>query len=147
MKSIRKAFIAAFIALAAFSADAQNNSGNIGATILTSAARTATPVNTTDQTNVAYSSAHIIINVSAYTAGNYTPHVQAKDPVSGTYYDILVGTAISATGITILKIGPGIGAIANGSAQDFLPKTWRVSMVGAGGQSMTFSIGAFLLAE
>lgn len=111
-------------------------------TLLASAAQTSASVVTADQSNKYYRGLHVIINVSAYAAGNYTPRIQGKSPLTGAYYDILVGTAISATGTTILKVYPGIATLANGAASDLLPATWRVTMTGAAGQSMTFSIEA-----
>lgn len=117
---------------------------NLPVTVLASAARTATTVTSADQVNDSWSSAHVIINVSAYTSGNYTPKVQAKDPVSGTYYDLCVGTAISATGITLLKVGPGFAASPNAICGDMLPRVWRISLAGASTPVMTFSVGAFL---
>lgn len=123
------------------------NTNNMAAQILASAARTAVTVNSGDQTNCCYPSVAVIMNVSAYTTGNYTPVVQGKDPVSSTYYDILVGPAISSTGITIIKVGPGIVPLTNASAADWLPRVWRVQIRGAASPSMTFSIGAFLGAQ
>lgn len=117
---------------------------NLATQILPSAARTAATVDSADQTNSGWRGIHLIINVTAFTSGTYTPHVQAKDPVSGTYYDILIGTAISATGLTVLKIYPGMATISNGASADFLPRIWRVHFVGASSPSMTFSVGAFL---
>lgn len=123
-------------------ADAQLQ--NLATQILPSAARTAATVASADQTNSGWRGVHVVINVSAYTSGSYTPYIQSKDPVSGTYYNVLVGNAISATGVTVLKVYPGMATIANGAASDFLPRTWRVYFVGASSQSMTFSVGAFL---
>lgn len=117
---------------------------NLATQILPSASRTAATVDSADQTNAGWRGVHVIINVSAYVSGAYTPYVQAKDPVSGTYYDILVGSAITATGITVLKIYPGMATISNGASADFLPRIWRVHLVGASTPSMTFSVGAFL---
>jgi len=89
---------------------------------------------------------HVIIDVTAITA---TPSVvatlQGKDPVSGNYYNLLVGVAIVATGTTVLKIYPGITALANASANDVLPRTWRVNLVHADTDSITYSVGAVLV--
>lgn len=119
-------------------------SGNLSGVLLPSAARTAASVATIDQTNCCWKGGHVTINVTAYTSGNYTPVIQAKDPVSGTYYPVLSGTAISSTGITVLKVYPGIGAVQYGSTSDVLPKVWRVLLTGASSPSMTFSVGMFL---
>lgn len=118
---------------------------NTQETVLASAARTAS-VDSTDFTNHNAKGLHIIVNVSAITA---TPSIiaaiQGKDPVSGNYYDLLVGTAITTTGINVLKIYPGIGQIANGAASDLLPRIWRVSIAHADVDSITYSVGANLV--
>jgi hypothetical protein len=136
--------VGVIFALASFSVRAQTNTGNLTATILPSAARTAATVNSTDFTNNTWRGAHVIINVSAFTSGTYTPRIQAKDPISGNYYDLLIGPAIAATGTTVLKIYPGIVASPNAAASDILPRTWRVQVNGAATPSMTFSVSAFL---
>lgn len=138
---MKRALIAlVFLLLPFTSAAAQSNWYG---TALASAARTAAQVNSADLSNPGARGVHVLINVSAYTAGNYTPKIQAKDPVSGTYYDLLVGVAMSGTGIQVLKIYPGIATVANGAAADILPYTWRVQVNGAAGQSMTFSVAYF----
>lgn len=123
---------------------AQGQTTNASYTVLASAVQTTTPVVTADQTNLYYRGGHVIINVSAFTAGTYTPTIQGKNPITGAYYDILVGPAIGSTGVTVLKVYPGIATLANGAASDTLPKVWRVSLAGAAGQSMTLSIAASL---
>jgi hypothetical protein len=117
--------------------------GNTELSLLASAART-TATQSADQTNFNARGLHVIIDCTAW-AGNFTPSIQGKDPVSGNYYDILVGNAITAIGTTVLKIYPGIGAIPYGSASDILPRTWRVSIAVAGASSNTYSVGAALV--
>jgi hypothetical protein len=118
---------------------------NASIPVLRSEARTATTVNSIDMGNFGYRGAHVMVNVTTATSGSYTPHIQAKDPISGAYYDVLVGPAISATGITILKIYPGINSITNGSASDILPSTWRMQLIGASTPNMVLSVSAYLL--
>ena len=114
--------------------------------IQASAARSEATFNVADQTNNgAWKGVQVIVNISARTSGSYTPHVQAKDPVSGNYYDLLVGTALNGTGTTVLSVYPGIAASANVSASANLPRTWRVQLIGASTPSMTLSIGGVLL--
>lgn len=125
-------------------AEARAQVGNLQSTILPSAARTAAQVNSADQNNLTWGGVTVIVNVTSFTAGTYTPKIQGKDPVSGNYYDILTGTAIGATGTFTLKVYPGITAAANASVSDMLPRVWRVQLNGATGQSMTFSVGANL---
>lgn len=119
------------------------NATNLPVIVLPSTAQTAATITTVDQTNTYWRTGVFFVNVSAYTSGNYTPHIQSKDPVSGTYVDLLVGTAISATGITIMDIGYP-SAIPNVSTPAILPRTWRFELVGASTPIMTISVGAVL---
>lgn len=111
-----------------------------------SAARTAT-TDTADQTDENAEGVHVIIDVTAVTGTTptLTPRIQGKDPASGGYYDILVGVAITATGMTVLKVGPGLAATANAAASDVLPDVWRLRCdIGGTTPSFTFSVGAVL---
>ena len=113
---------------------------NAAATVLASAARTIA-TNSADITNVNYRGAHIWVNVTAYTAGSITVTIQGKDEVSGTYYTLLVSPAIVATGLTVLKVYPGITAAANASASDIMPRLWRASVAVGSADSVTYSVG------
>lgn len=108
--------------------------------LLASSARTAT-VSSVDQRNPGWQRVHVIVNVSAYTSGTWTPRIQGKDPASGSYYDILVGAPITSTGLTVIKAGPGLWPRSLGSTPDFVPVTWRVQMTGTATPSATFSVG------
>lgn len=118
--------------------------GNSAATVLASEARTAT-VDSTDQTNHNARGAHIIINISAGSGFSLVPKVQAKDPVSGAYYDLLVGTAITTTGTVVLRVFPGATPASNLVANDMLPRVWRVRVEHADTTSATYSVGAALV--
>jgi len=113
---------------------------NLIGTLLTSAARTTT-TDSADVNNTSTRGAHIVINVTAYTSGLWTPIVQGKDPISGNYYTILTGPTINGTGTTVIKVYPALTAAANSVANDFLPRTWRVRMSGGATPSATFSVG------
>ncbi|KKM96117.1 hypothetical protein LCGC14_1181370 [marine sediment metagenome] len=113
--------------------------------LLASLARTAN-VNTPDQTNFGHKGLHLIIDVTAINlTPSVVPTIQGKDPLSGKYYDLLVGVAIIATGTTILKIYPGIVAAANVAASDILPLIWRLQLVHADADSITYSVAAALV--
>lgn len=133
-----KRLLVALLLLLPLLAAAQNSGG----TLIPSFAYTAT-VSSNDMDNGQFRGVHVIVNVSAYTGGTFTPKIQGKDPASGTYYDILVGPAIAATGATVLKVYPGILASGSAAAQDILPKTWRVTVIGASTPSATLSVGFF----
>jgi len=113
--------------------------------LLASLARTAN-VDTPDQTNFGHKGLHLIIDVTSVTlTPSVVPTIQGKDPLSGKYYNLLVGLAITATGTTVLKVYPGITASANVSASDLLPQIWRVRMVHADVDSITYSVGAAVI--
>lgn len=109
--------------------------------LLPSVARTAT-VNGTDQNGRRFG-VHVIINVTAATA---TPSVvfriQGKDPASANYYDILVSVAVTAIGVTVLKVFPGATVAANLAANDMLPAIWRVRAEHGDTDSITYTVSA-----
>jgi len=115
---------------------------NDNTTILVSQARTATE-NSRDILNRNAKGCHIILDVTSVTA---TPSIvvtiQGKDNLSGKYYTILSGSAVTGTGTTVYKIYPGITASANVSASDVLPGVWRVSVSHADTDSITYSVSA-----
>ena len=115
-------------------------------TILASAARTAT-VNSPDITNWVGKGAHVVIDVTADpSTASVTFTIQGKDETSGVYYTILASAAIAAVGTTVLKVYPGLTAATNTVANDILPKTWRVRAVAADAESLTYSVGASVIA-
>lgn len=113
-------------------------------TIAASAARTATFTSDDFQNIDSAKGGHLIVDVTAGTGFNLTPKIQGKDSVSGKYYDLLIGVAITATGTTVLKIYPGIAVSPNVAASDILPRTWRVVVTAADATSATYSVGVSL---
>ena len=109
--------------------------------MLASAARTAS-VNTADHTNHGARGIHVIIDVTSITSSpSVVFTLQGLDTASGKYYDLLVSAAIVATGTTVLKLYPGITPVANGAANDILPRAFRVEVVHADTDSITYSLG------
>lgn len=143
---MRAALTLLIACLLAFSAQAQNIEGSL----LTSSARSAT-ANSTDRDNPSWRGVKVVINMTAYSAGTWTPRIQGKDVLSGQYYDILVGPAVTSTpgSPIVMRVYPGITPSAADSdnptfgaaASDALPRTWRFQMTGASTPSGTFSAG------
>lgn len=118
---------------------------NTNETLLASAARTAA-VNSADFVNYNARGIHVITDISALTAtGQITVTLEGKDPISGNYYDLLIGATLTATGTSVLKLYPGITASANASASDILPRDFRVSVAVANAVSITYSIAGVLV--
>jgi len=119
---------------------ARSNRG--GLSLLASASRTVT-TNSTVQTNRNWKGLHLTINVTVHGGGlGIDPRIQGQDPITGVFYDILVGTTIAATGFIVLKVYPGIGAIAGGAASDFLPYNWRFQMTALDGTAHAYQVTA-----
>lgn len=115
---------------------------NQAATLLASAARTATTA-TSDQTNKTWRGAMCVLNITAVPGvETITPTIQGKDSISGSYYTLLAGAAQVATGLVVLTVYPGVSAIANLAANSPLPRTWRVNVAHSASGSFTYSLSA-----
>lgn len=86
---------------------------------------------------------HLIINVTAAPGSGQTltPTLLGVERF-GEAYPLLVGSPITATGVYVLKIGPGLPSIPNVSANDRLPSVWGVDMAHSGGGAWTYSVSA-----
>lgn len=119
---------------------------NENLTVFPSKARTATETSARF-TNYHGKGAILTINVTAVTA---TPSVvftvRGVDSVSGATYDLLVSAAITATGDTQLTIYPGLTAAANVTATALLPMQWEVIATHGDADSITYSVGASVMA-
>jgi hypothetical protein len=88
------------------------------------------------------SMAHITIDITALT-GTLTVTVEGIDPESGKTYTILASAALAGTGTTVLRIFPGATVAANLTANDIMPKFFRIKAVVVTGP-VTFSVGVSL---
>lgn len=70
-----------------------------------------------------------------------TPKIQGYDSVSGKYYDILTGAAITAVGTTVLRIHPDLTASANLIAKDMLPFKYKFVMTHGDAVAATYTVG------
>lgn len=118
---------------------------NFNSQAIPSEARTATN-NSGDLTNSQHKGCHVIIDVTAISATpSVVPTIQGKDSVSGKYYPLLAGAAITGTGTVILKLYPGLTDAANLVANDILPSKFRILMTHADADSITYSVGVSLV--
>ena len=108
------------------------------AVVLAAAAYTATHA-TSDQNGRGIRAIDISINMTAVPGTDtVTPHIQGK-AADGTYYDILVGTAISTISETILRVGENITSVANLAANAQIPDIWRINFVHSAATSFTYN--------
>lgn len=119
---------------------------NVSFIALPSAARMLT-VATPTLINYNHRGGHFIVNVTSFS-GPFTlaPRIQAQDTASGDFYDLLVGTAITNTGIVVYKVAPSSTAIPGFTTSDILPRNYRMNMVHVGAAtSITYSVSINLV--
>lgn len=108
---------------------------------LASAARTADATSETIESPLT-KGVHVVIDVTAVTATpSVVPKIQAYDIASATWYDILVGAAITGVSQVVLRVYPGCIAVTNLVANDAMPPRFRVFMDHADTDSITYSVG------
>lgn len=87
----------------------------------------------------------VFVNTTAIGTGSITVTIQGKDPASGAYFTLLASAAIVTNLLTVLSVYPGLPATANVSANDVVPRTWRVSVVANNANPATYTIGACVI--
>jgi hypothetical protein len=111
-------------------------------TVLASAVRAATN-NSEDLCNDYFRGVEVVIDMTAVPGvDTVTFTIQGKDPASGKYFTILATAALSAQATTVLRVYPGLTAAANATANDVLPRAWRVLATHSAGSNFTYSVGA-----
>jgi hypothetical protein len=110
-------------------------------TAYASAARTATP-DTVELVDLSARALYVVIDVTAVTATpSVTFAIQGVDSVSGKAFAILTSAAITAVGTTVLRIGPGLTAAANVTANDNVPPRVRIVPTHGDADSITYTVG------
>src|ERR1043165_4748093 len=110
--------------------------------IFPSAARTATVSSGWFTNPDGFRGLHVTIDCTAIVSSpSVTFTIQGLDRTSGKVYTILAGAASTGTGTTVLRVYPGLTASANVTANDVLPRDWRVTATHGNGNSITYSVG------
>jgi len=118
-------------------------SANTSAKLIDASAGVTSSQASTVQVNAGYRGGHIVINTTAVATGaSLTPSIIGL--CNNVEYTILTGDVISSTGVTILKIYPGIGSLVNGAVSDILPNQWRLDVAVTGG-SVSFTANGNLV--
>ena len=118
--------------------------GNDGINVAASASRTVTTTFGTF-TNTNWRALHLIVGVTVIGADTLTIEIQGRELFPPfTFYPILTGLPIAATGTTVFKIGIGFSPIANLTANDLIPEVFQVVATPSGADPITYSINANL---
>ena len=86
----------------------------------------------------------LVCNITAIsgTSPTLTITIQGVDSASGQPFTTLVSSALTATGITVLQVGPMLTAVANQAANSIVPRVLRIqAVVGGTTPSVTATIG------
>lgn len=115
-------------------------------TVLASASRTAT-TNSSDFENVNWKGINLYLDITAGTT-NLTPTIQAFDGLSNKYFDVLTLTTRGGIGQYPYEVYPGIVESAGPSNDHFnhsMPRVFRIQVIHANANPVTYSIGATFL--
>jgi hypothetical protein len=99
-----------------------------------------------DQTNYNGRGVKCVYDATTVTSsGSFTLEIDAKDEVSGKYYSLLTGAAVSTVSTNVYTVYPGITVTANQSSSDVLPRIWRVKTTYNSGTNQTFTVGCSVI--
>lgn len=111
--------------------------------VLSSAARTAAPIPTTDPgfatPNGASSALFVVVTSALVSSPSIDVIVEGYDPASNTWYNIITAAAIVTATTTFLRVMPGV--IDEDVANVILPEVIRVRVTHADADSITYSVG------
>lgn len=113
-------------------------------TVYASAARTATPTAVEVNTR-RFRSLVLVLDATAITSTpSITITIARKDNLSGKYVDILTSAAIATVSVNTIRVGLGLPATANVSANEALPNVVRITVTHGNANSITYSLSAHL---
>lgn len=98
-----------------------------------------------DLINLTGKGVRVTLTTTSIGTASLTLHIQAKDPASGNYADLLVGTAVTTNTTKVYVVYPTIAASANAIAQDVVPHTFLIKVVHGNGNAASYSVGCSIL--
>lgn len=113
-------------------------------TVLASGARTTTQTSS-DYTNQDARALIVTLDVTSAGTGSITVTIQGKDAVSGKYFTLLAGAAVTTVTTNRYKVSPDLAAVANVTAQDHVTPTFRILVTHNNANTITYSVGAQLV--
>lgn len=119
--------------------------GNVDQTVGITAVGVTTTQTGADQTNYNGRGLHVVLDMTTVGTGSVTLTIQGKDATSGKYYTLLAGAAVVTNSTNVYKVYPGLPATANVSANDLLPRTWRILVTANNANATTYTVGASVI--
>lgn len=117
---------------------------NRSMTLLASASRTTTQTSA-NLDNSTGNTIHLILDMTVVGTGSVTVTIDGYDRISGKYYNLLTGAAVTTNSTNVYKVGPGLTAAANAAANDYLPRYFRVVVTANNANAATYSVGYNLM--
>jgi len=118
---------------------------NIDTASLITASAATTSQTGADQTNQTGRGIKVVLDMTSAGTGSVTLTIQGKDAASGKYYPLLAGAAVTTNSTNVYTVYPGAPAAANVSANDSLPRVWRVITTANNANGTTYTVGASIL--
>lgn len=87
----------------------------------------------------------LLVNVTSAGTGSITPRIQGRDEISTTYFDLLAGPTITANGLYVMTVYPGIDSLANYAANSPVSYNNRIVIDANNANAMTYSVGYHLI--
>jgi len=113
---------------------------NLSIALLPSGVQVAT-YTSPDQVNYNGHALDVILDATGIGTATLTVAINAKDPASGKYYNLLTGAVINTISTNVYKIGPALAAVANLAANAWVPRVFQVVVAQAGTGNATYSVG------
>jgi len=88
----------------------------------------------------------VVLDMTVPGTGSVTLTIQAKDRMSGKYYTLLAGAAVTTVSTNVYTIFPGATPAANVSANAMLPDMWRWIVTANNANPTTFTVGFSMIA-
>lgn len=127
-----------------FSVEPQRSNTDTNTALINAAAVTTSQTGA-DQINTNGRGLIVVLNMATVGTGSVTLTIQGKDVVSGQYYTLLAGAAVTTNSVNVYTVYPGAPATANVSANSPLPRTWRVITTANNANATTYTVGASVI--
>jgi len=102
--------------------DLQRNNADLGSVVTLGTAS----LTGTTETNFNARGVVCIINITAITGTSITVTLKGRDTADAVDYPILASAALTGVGTAVLRVYPGLIAVANATANDILPRYWHL---------------------
>lgn len=119
--------------------------GNFDTGALITAAGATTTQTSAAQINPNARGIKVVLNMTSAGTGSVTLAIQYQDTASGVWITLLTGAAVTTTSTNVYDVYPGRTAVANVTANDVLPRNWRVQVTANNANPTTYTVGANLI--